>query len=109
MEHLPWAECVERYDRPGTLFYMDPPYWKTEGYGVDFDWREYERLAQLLRTMKGKAVVSINDHPQIRELFDGLQIVPLQLRYLIGTGDSRGKQAGELIIKNWDDSQAMLI
>jgi DNA adenine methylase len=35
--------------------------------------------------------------------------VPLQLRYSIGTGDSRGKQAGELIIKNWDDSQAMLI
>lgn len=22
VEHLPWAQCVERYDKPGTLFYM---------------------------------------------------------------------------------------
>jgi len=26
IEHLPWEECVRRYDRPSTLFYCDPPY-----------------------------------------------------------------------------------
>lgn len=25
IEHLPWDECIRRYDRPHTLFYCDPP------------------------------------------------------------------------------------
>lgn len=33
IEQLDWGECVQRYDRPHTLFYADPPYWQTEGYG----------------------------------------------------------------------------
>lgn len=34
IENLDWATCIDRYDRPHTLFYLDPPYWQTEGYGV---------------------------------------------------------------------------
>lgn len=45
IERLPWAECIRRYDRAGTFFYCDPPYWQTEGYGVEFAWSEYEQLA----------------------------------------------------------------
>jgi DNA adenine methylase len=26
VEHLPWDKCLSKYDRPHTLFYMDPPY-----------------------------------------------------------------------------------
>ena len=26
IERLPWAECIRRYDRPHTFFYLDPPY-----------------------------------------------------------------------------------
>jgi DNA adenine methylase len=26
IEHLPWLECAERYDRAHTFYYMDPPY-----------------------------------------------------------------------------------
>ena len=33
IEHLGWAECIRKYDRNATLFYCDPPYWGTEGYG----------------------------------------------------------------------------
>jgi hypothetical protein len=40
VEHLPWDQCFDRYDRPHTLFYADPPYWETEGYGVAFDWAQ---------------------------------------------------------------------
>jgi len=63
-------------------------------------------MAQLLRTMQGKAVVSINDHPAIREVLDGFEMVPLQIRYTIGSADSRSAQAGELIIKSWDHGNA---
>lgn len=108
VEHLPWWDCLERYDRPGTLHYLDPPYWETEGYGVDFPFSEYERMAVLMRTVQGKVVLSINDHPEIRRVFDGFTMVPLQIKYTVGR-ERGGEAAGELIIKNWDDSQAQLL
>ncbi len=57
----------------------------------------------------GRFVVSINDHPQIREVFAGFDLVPVQLDYTIGGGQGRGKKFGELIIKSWDDSQVTLL
>lgn len=108
VEHLPWADCVARYDREGTLFYLDPPYWETEGYGVDFPFAEYQRMADLMRSIQGKAVLSINDHPAIREVFEGFTTIPLQIRYTVGR-EGRDAFAGELIIKSWDDRQAQLL
>lgn len=108
VEHLSWLDCVQRYDRPATLHYLDPPYWETEGYGVDFPFAEYERMAEFMRTCQGRVVVSINDHPAIRRVFDGFSMVPLQLRYTMARERS-GEASGELIIKSWDDSQAQLI
>lgn len=67
------------------MFYLDPPYWQTEGYGVEFPWEQYERLASMVRTLQGKAVISINDHPDIRRVFACLDLVPLQLGYTIGS------------------------
>ncbi len=108
VENLPWHDCVQRYDRPGTLFYLDPPYWETEGYGLDFSWLEYERLATTMRSLQGRAVMSINDHPQIREAFAGFTIIPLQLKYSLAR-EKGGEAAGELVIKTWDDAQAQLL
>jgi len=31
IECLPWSEAIRRYDRPENLFYLDPPYWGSEG------------------------------------------------------------------------------
>ncbi|PJL72576.1 hypothetical protein B9Y75_06540 [Stenotrophomonas maltophilia] len=70
---------------------------------------EYEAMAELMRTSVGRFVVSINDHPEIREVFAGFDLVPLQLDYTSGGGQGRGKKFGELIIKSWDDSQATLL
>jgi len=109
IECLPWNECVQRYDRPNTLFYLDPPYWQTEGYGVDFPFSEYEKMAEIMSTLQGKAVLSINDHPDIRRVFSGFEMIPLQLRYTIGKQSTPVQPSGELIIKSWDDSQARLI
>ena len=49
VENLPWLECAERYDRAHTFHYMDPPYWQTVGYGVDFPFENYERMADFMR------------------------------------------------------------
>lgn len=101
IERLDWQECIRRYDRPHTLFYLDPPYWQTEGYGVPFEWTQYEAMARLMREMKGKAVLSINDHPDIRACFAGFQIDEVPIVYQVG-GGGKGVARTELIIYSWD-------
>jgi DNA adenine methylase len=79
---------------------MDPPYWETEGYGVGFPWEEYVAMAELMRTMKGKAILSINDHPDIRACFEGFYIEEVPIKYTVGGG--QGVDRMELIISSWD-------
>lgn len=99
VEHLDWQECIRRYDRPGTFFYLDPPYWETQGYGVPFGIEQYQAMAGLARDMKGKAIISVNDHPDMREVFTGLDICTISTIYTVG-GNS-GQKVGELIIRNF--------
>ena len=105
VEHLPWYHCVQRYERPHTFHYMDPPYWDTAGYGVDFPFENYIRMAEFMRTCKGKVMVSINDHPDIRQVFEGFHFGRLDIRYT--TTNQRNGQSdlvGELVITNWKPS-----
>ncbi|RYH56652.1 MAG: DNA adenine methylase [Alcaligenaceae bacterium] len=101
IERLDWQECVRRYDRPHTLFYMDPPYWETEGYGVPFEWPQYEAMAASMRSMKGKAVLSINDHPDVRTCFQGLEMDVVPITYQVA-GGGKGVDRKELVIYSWD-------
>ncbi|MEQ7870372.1 hypothetical protein V6R97_06935 [Chromohalobacter salexigens] len=53
------AGTHSRYDRAHTLFYTDPPYWQTEGYGVGFGVEQYEEVAGVLgKNLKSKAIIS---------------------------------------------------
>jgi DNA adenine methylase len=101
IENMDWAKCIERYDRPHTLFYLDPPYLETEGYGVDFPLGEYERMADLMGRIKGKAILSINDHPDIRRIFGNFQMDETGISYIVG-GGGKGVDRRELIIYSWD-------
>jgi DNA adenine methylase len=100
IEHLPWTDCVARYDRPESLFYCDPPYWKTEGYGVNFGFENYDRLAQIALSIKGKMVISVNDIPEMRKVFKGLRMQRTDIRYTVG-GSDRAARTGELSITNF--------
>ena len=101
IEHDSWQCCLQRYDRPHTFFYADPPYWQTAGYGCAFGWEEYERLAEVMRTMQGKMMLSINDHPDIRALFAEFRIERLELAYLVGREQHNRGKRGELVIMNY--------
>jgi DNA adenine methylase len=103
VERLDWLACLRKYDREHTFFYLDPPYWQTEGYGVPFEWRQYELMAEAMRTLKGKAMISINDHPAIREVFAGLHMESLDITYTVG-GGAKGAERKELVIWSWDQA-----
>ncbi|RUR43384.1 DNA adenine methylase [Vreelandella populi] len=98
IEHLDWKECIKRYDRPGTLFYLDPPYWGTAGYGCDFPLEEYAAMAEIARNAKGQVVISVNDIPEMRAAFEGLKIHTADIRYTVGVKTT--DKMKELIISN---------
>ncbi len=103
MENLPWLDCAERYDRPHTFHYMDPPYWQTAGYGVDFPFENYERMADFMRRCKGKVMVSINDHPDIRQVFNGFYFEVLNVCYSISNKkQGKGTVSSEMVVMNWE-------
>jgi len=101
IERLPWSEFITRYDRPGTLFYLDPPYFGCEGdYGRDmFARADFEAMAEQLRSISGRFVLSLNDHAEVRRIFDGFAFIEEGVRYTVG-GMAKSKVAGELIITN---------
>ncbi|WP_322889320.1 MULTISPECIES: DNA adenine methylase [unclassified Yoonia] len=99
-ENLDWCDVIARYDTDQTLFYLDPPYLGGENdYGKGlFDRDQFGRIAQSLRDMKGAAIVSINDRPEVRALFDGLEMHEVTLRYTVSSKGAT--EASELIIIN---------
>lgn len=100
IEHLSWQNCITRYDRDETLFFCDPPYWQTSGYGGDFGLDQHEALAAALRELKGRAILTINDHPDMRRVYAGFNTETMRTTYTVG-GGGRAKPVGELLIRTW--------
>lgn len=98
IEQLPYAEMIRRYDRPGTLFYLDPPYWGLEdlyGRGM-FERGDFERLAELLTALRGRFILSLNDVPEVRAMFGWARIEEEPVTY-----KARGtKRVVELVISS---------
>lgn len=103
IEQLPYGEFIRRYDHPGMLFYLDPPYWGCEtDYGQDvFGRGDFEVLAAQLAGIEGKFLMSINDRPAVREVFASFEMTEVSTRYQIGGGTGR-ERVGELLIANFD-------
>jgi DNA adenine methylase len=101
IEKLDWQACVARYDRPHTFFYFDSPYWQTQGYGVPFEFGQYERMATALRGLQGRAILTLNDHAAFHDLFAGFDRERVELPYTVG-GPANTVMRGELIIYSWD-------
>jgi len=97
IERLPFDRFIQRWDRPGALFYLDPPYWGCEddyGEGV-FSRVDFGRLREVLEALQGRFILSINDRPEVRQLFEGYAIEPVGRSYRIS---GKVTQAKELII-----------
>lgn len=105
IEHLHALECIRRYDRKETLFYIDPPYYETAGYAVPFGHQDFLDLAAALSTIKGRFVLSLNDHEKVREIFGEFKIKTVKLKYSAGNSrtatKTRSVERGEVIIKNF--------
>lgn len=103
IEQLPYEVFLARYDRPGMLFYLDPPYFGCEGdYGAGtFDRADFARLAAALAQARGKFILSINDRPEIRACFAAFEMREVETTWTIGTADKRAGKVSELLISNF--------
>ena len=99
IESLPFQEFIPRFDRPETLFFCDPPYWRRKLYNFNFADEDYTTLANLLQPIKGKFVLTIDDVPQIREIFKASKITEVQIPYT--AQQEAGRRFKELIITNF--------
>jgi DNA adenine methylase len=102
IENLPALECIRRYDRPDTFFYIDPPYWHTAGYAVPWTDDDFLKLRDLLLTLKGRFILSINDTPEIRRIFRAFKMKKVATTYSVantrGADVDRGEAKAELLI-----------
>src|SRR5690606_18689490 len=98
IENLDWSAFMARYDRPGVLFYLDPPYFGCErDYGDDLFGRDqFARMADQLGQLKGRFILSLNDRPEVREIFAAFDIEGVGTHY--GIAGRGAQEAREVII-----------
>jgi len=102
IENLDWKDCIKRYDRAHTLFYLDPPYYGTKDYKYNFGEEDFSALAAILAHIKGKFALSLGDHPLMRKLFKSFKIEVLTVKYSTARKEqARGDIKQELLVTNF--------
>lgn len=104
IESLDYKDFISRYDHAGALFYLDPPYYQCENdYGKNmFSRDEFPKMAEQLAGIEGHFIVSLNDHPAVRDIFSAFHIISVETTYSIAGGDKQ-KKVGEVLITNAQD------
>lgn len=106
IENRSYEDIFKRFDKPDTFFYVDPPYYGYEdcyGPGI-FSREDFKKLREILSSLSGKFMLSINDVEYIRELFQGFRIEPVKTSYT-AAGAHRKKKADELLIMNYEPAE----
>lgn len=98
LEALPYEAILERYDRPATFFYCDPPYVGVDLYQHNFADEQFAQLAARLAALKGRFLLSINDCPKAREWFAVFERRPIRFTY---TSTRHPRQFCELLFANY--------
>lgn len=109
IENKDCVKLIRQYDRPESFFYCDPPYYNADQYyeAVSTDGFDHAGLADALLGIKGKFLLSYNDCPEIRALYDRPGIVVEGIFRLsnIAQRYENGKQYPELLISNYDTTE----
>ena len=101
VENLYFEKIIDKYDRNHSFFFCDPPYIETCGYGVIFGEEEHRLLANKLKEINGKFLLTINDHPLARELYKEFNIKEVEVNYSLSRETKARGKYKELIITNY--------
>ena len=96
-----YKKIIKKFDSNKTFFYLDPPYEKSDELYKN-DSIDLNEMSNLLKNIKGRFLLSINDSPNVRNIFKDFKITSLEVRGAGGKGkDIGGKTRKELLIKNY--------
>jgi DNA adenine methylase len=96
-----YASVIKNEDSAGSFIYLDPPYEDSKGLYKESS-MDYEKLASILRNVKGKFLMSINDSANIRKIFKGFKITSISVEGAGRTGSDIGTGVRkELLIRNY--------
>ena len=101
IENRDWRHILDAYDAAGTFFFLAPPYFDA---GADnyAGWTEAElaALCARLQTLKGRWLLTYQDHPAVRALLPGCRFCAVTRQKGIANvaGATRGKRYREVII-----------
>lgn len=104
IEHLPYQDILRRYDRLTSLFYLDPPYFGRKLYNFNFSEKDFVELSERLAQLSGKFVLSMNDTPEVRQIFRPFHRREIELAYT--AQQAAGKRFRELLITNYKPREA---
>lgn len=103
IENQDFEVFIRHYDRPGGFIYCDPPYFSSEYvYECGFTWQDHKRLHDALMNAKSRFLLSYNDCPEIRELYDGCTFFDFKRVHNMVQRYEAGKEFPELLIANYD-------
>lgn len=101
VENLYFEKIIDKYDREESLFFCDPPYFETAGYDYEFTEDDHILLRDKLSNIKGKFILTINDHEKVREWYKDFNIEEVDVNYSISKEKSGRGKYKELIITNY--------
>lgn len=100
IENRSFEELIPFYDKSDTLFYCDPPYYGTENmYDIKFKKEQHMLLNDILKSVKGKFILSYNDDDFIRDLYKDFNVTKIQRTNSLSSQSN--SYFDELIIKNY--------
>jgi DNA adenine methylase len=109
IENKDFEKLISQYDREVSFFYCDPPYYATESYysDVGFTSDDHIRLRDSLLKCNGKFLISYNDCPEIRELYDlpNIRIEAISRLNNLAQRYEGGSQYAELLISNYETAE----
>lgn len=95
-----FEKVMKNYDSEETFHYLDPPYVDTYDYGQEKV--SPERVCAVAKKMKGKVLLSYNNHPRVRKSCKGLKFKKVDTKYeLQKSNTGKSKPVKELLIKNY--------
>jgi DNA adenine methylase len=94
-----YKKIINDYDTDVTLFYLDPPYEDSKTL-YKHSSMDYVEMADILKNIKGKFILSINGSPYIRKVFKGFKIKEIELKSF-ASGSIGSKPRIELLIMNF--------
>lgn len=96
-----FENVIKKYDNKDSFIFLDPPYEESDVYKFSED--ILEKLSKILKTIKGKFLLTVNDSRRTRLLFNDYNIIPIKVKggAYKGGSDIGQKLRNELIIKNY--------